>query len=113
MSYANETIMAIYEKELQANIGNLFSRIARSKVSKWSTQQALEAARRGDFDNIASFVPQRSDEPDQPDFLGLESTLDRAPDEIRQDMDETNLSNALQGIFKLLQNVHTPTPFPM
>ncbi|KAM0272462.1 hypothetical protein ACHAPA_002213 [Fusarium lateritium] len=103
MSYANETIMAIYEKELQANIGNLFSRTARSKGGNWSTQQSLEAARKGNFDNIASFVPQRSDEPDQPDFLGLESTLDRVPDEIRQDMDEINLSSALQGIFRLLQ----------
>ncbi|KAF4990384.1 hypothetical protein FGRMN_8519 [Fusarium graminum] len=106
MSYANESIMAIYEKELQANIGNLFSRISRTKLGKWSTFEAVEAARKGDFDNIGGFIPQRVDDPSQPDFLSLEAALNGAPSEIQQDMDEINLSNALRGIFELLREAN-------
>jgi methionyl-tRNA synthetase len=102
MGYSNEAIVAIYEKELQANIGNLFNRISRNKNFSWSTLGAVEAARNGEFDNINSIVPH---EVDSADFLSLESTLEGAPGTIRSDMDEINLSNALRGIFELLREV--------
>ncbi|SCB64836.1 hypothetical protein QX201_009122 [Fusarium graminearum] len=103
MSYSNESIMVIYEKELQANIGNLFNRISRNKNFSWSTLGAVQAARNGDFDNIESSVP-RGDA--APDFFSLESTLHDAPTTIRRDMDEINLSNALRGVFELLREAN-------
>ncbi|EKJ76884.1 hypothetical protein FPSE_03070 [Fusarium pseudograminearum CS3096] len=103
MSYSNESIMVIYEKELQANIGNLFNRISRNKNFSWSTLGAVQAARNGDFDNIESSVP-RGDA--VPDFFSLESTLNDAPTTIRRDMDEINLSNALRGVFELLREAN-------
>ncbi|KAF4969989.1 hypothetical protein FSARC_2892 [Fusarium sarcochroum] len=103
MSYANDFIIVAYEKELQANIGNLFNRISRNKTGKWSTLEAVEYARKGGFDNPASINPQ---EPGMPDFLSLESVLEKAPEAIRQDMDEINLSNALRGVFELLRETN-------
>ncbi|KAJ4024473.1 methionyl-tRNA synthetase [Fusarium irregulare] len=102
MSYSNESIMAIYEKELQANIGNLFNRISRNKNFAWSTKGSVEAARDGKFENLDSTVLQGT----EPDFMSLESTLENAPETIRRDMDEINLSNALRGIFELLREAN-------
>ncbi|KAF4453026.1 putative METHIONYL-TRNA SYNTHETASE, mitochondrial [Fusarium austroafricanum] len=103
MGYANEFIAAIYEKELQANIGNLFNRISRNKTGKWSTLEAVDCARKGGFDRIRNVLPQGSD---QPDFLSLERPLKRAPAEIRKDMDGIDLSGALRGIFELLRETN-------
>ncbi|KAF5018135.1 hypothetical protein F66182_9898 [Fusarium sp. NRRL 66182] len=112
MSYSNDSIIVAYEKELQANIGNLFNRISRNKTGKWSTLEAVENAQRGVFDNPSSFASQepgqldQPDQPDQPDLMSLESTLDSAPEAIRKDMDEINLSNALRGVFELLRETN-------
>ncbi|KAF9775006.1 hypothetical protein IL306_006929 [Fusarium sp. DS 682] len=102
MGYANEFIAAIYEKELQANIGNLFNRISRNRKGKWSTLEAVECARNGLF-NILRIFPKEKDEFK---FFHLENPLRIAPEGIRKDMDEINFSNALRGIFELLRETN-------
>ncbi|KAM0433960.1 hypothetical protein ACHAPT_003904 [Fusarium lateritium] len=103
MSYANDFIIVAYEKELQANIGNLFNRISRNKTGRWSTLEAAEYAREGKFDNIAGLAAQGSD---QADLLSLEPTLEAAPEKIRNEMDEINLSGALREVFELLRETN-------
>jgi methionyl-tRNA synthetase len=102
MSYANDFIIVAYEKELQANIGNLFNRISRNKTGRWSTLEATEFAREGKFNDIAGLASEG------PDLLSLESTLVTAPEKIRNEMDDINLSGALREVFELLRDVSVP-----
>jgi methionyl-tRNA synthetase len=99
MDYSNESIAAIYEKDLQANIGNLFSRISRVRNSKWCTIEAVEFARAGRFDNLSEVLPTH------PGYTSLEKSLKSLPEEIRQSMDNNHVSHALRGIFSLLRDV--------
>ncbi|KAJ4141935.1 methionyl-tRNA synthetase [Fusarium falciforme] len=100
MSYANDFIIVAYEKELQANIGNLFNRISRNKTGRWSTLEATEFAREGKFNDIAGLAAEG------PDLLSLESTLETAPEKIRNEMDDINLSGALREVFELLRDTN-------
>ncbi|EWG42796.1 methionyl-tRNA synthetase [Fusarium verticillioides 7600] len=100
--YANESIAAIYEKDLQANIGNLFNRIARVRKLAWSTTEAVEFAKAGRFENRGSFLPTESPHI----FLSLEKSLQSLPEEIRTHMDQNQVNHALQHIFWLLQDTN-------
>lgn len=103
--YANESIAAIYEKDLQANIGNLFNRIARVRKVAWSTIEAVEFAKAGRFENPGEILSTSS-----PIFISLEKSLQSLPEEIRTHMDQNQVNHALQHIFWLLQNVSIPCP---
>ncbi|KAF5669511.1 METHIONYL-TRNA mitochondrial [Fusarium denticulatum] len=100
--YANESIAAIYEKDLQANIGNLFNRIARVRKLAWSTTEAVEFAKAGRFENRGSFLPTESPHI----FLSLEKSLQSLPEVIRTHMDQNQVNHALQHIFWLLQDTN-------
>ncbi|KLO96636.1 putative METHIONYL-TRNA SYNTHETASE, mitochondrial [Fusarium fujikuroi] len=99
--YANESIAAIYEKDLQANIGNLFNRIARVRKVAWSTIEAVEFAKAGRFENLGEILSTSS-----PIFLSLEKSLQSLPEEIRTHMDQNQVNHALQHIFWLLQDTN-------
>ncbi|KAI1040242.1 hypothetical protein LB505_005374 [Fusarium chuoi] len=99
--YANESIAAIYEKDLQANVGNLFNRIARVRKVAWSTIEAVEFAKAGRFENPGEILPTSS-----PIFLSLEKSLQSLPGEIRTHMDQNQVNHALQHIFWLLQDTN-------
>lgn len=103
MDYANESIAAIYEKDLQANIGNLFNRISRVRNNKWSTIEAVELAKAGKFENLQEILPTTSP---GPDFLSLENSLQCLPEEIRTNMDNNQVNHALRCIFSLLQDTN-------
>ncbi|KAH6987927.1 tRNA synthetases class I (M)-domain-containing protein [Ilyonectria sp. MPI-CAGE-AT-0026] len=96
MGYSNDVIMAVYEKELQANIGNLFQRISRVKGGKWSTLEAVQWAQKG-FD-----IAQLESLPDATIYMSLETHLEKAPQEFRDQMDDINLSGAIREISQLL-----------
>ncbi|KAM5363098.1 hypothetical protein ACJZ2D_012200 [Fusarium nematophilum] len=102
MSYANDFIIVAYEKELQANIGNMFNRISANKTRRWSTLQSLEAARNGKFEKIEKIA--LTDE--GVDYMGLETALEMAPLAIRQEMDMINMGNALREVFDLLRETN-------
>ncbi|KAI1010366.1 hypothetical protein LB503_005065 [Fusarium chuoi] len=99
--YANESIAAIYEKDLQANIGNLFNRIARVRKVAWSTIEAVEFAKAGRFENPGEILSTSS-----PTFLSLEKSVQSLPEEIRTHMDQNQVNHALQHIFWLLQDTN-------
>ncbi|KAG4259485.1 methionyl-tRNA synthetase [Fusarium proliferatum] len=99
--YANESIAAIYEKDLQANIGNLLNRIARVRKVAWSTIEAVEFAKAGRFENPGEILSTSS-----PIFISLEKSLQSLPEEIRTHMDQNQVNHALQHIFWLLQNTN-------
>ncbi|CZR39028.1 putative METHIONYL-TRNA SYNTHETASE, mitochondrial [Fusarium proliferatum ET1] len=99
--YANESIAAIYEKDLQANIGNLFNRIARVRKVAWSTIEAVEFAKAGRFENPGEILSTSS-----PIFISLEKSLQSLPEEIRTHMDQNQVNHALQHIFWLLQDTN-------
>ncbi|KAF4956273.1 hypothetical protein FGADI_3850 [Fusarium gaditjirri] len=103
MDYANESIAAIYEKDLQSNIGNLFSRIARVRNAAWSTIEAVEFAKAGRFENIQETLPTV---PPGPDFLSLEKRLYISTESIRISMDSNQVNHALQLIFWLLKDTN-------
>ncbi|KAF5607419.1 methionyl-tRNA synthetase mitochondrial [Fusarium subglutinans] len=99
--YANEYIAAIYEKDLQANVGNLFNRIARVRKLAWSTTEAVGFAKAGRFENPTEILPTSS-----PMFLSLEKSLQSLPEEIRTHMDHNQVNHALHRIFSLLQDTN-------
>ena len=72
-----------------------------SSSSATGSGGSVEAARDGKFESLESTVLQGT----EPDFMSLEPALENAPETIRRDMDEINLSNALRGIFELLREV--------
>ncbi|KAF5632820.1 methionyl-tRNA synthetase mitochondrial [Fusarium sp. NRRL 52700] len=112
--YSNEYIAAIYEKDLQANVGNLFNRISRVRNSAWCTMEAVEYAKAGRFEDINEILPAGSPVlptgPLSPDlnlnFLTLEKGLQSRPEEIRLHMTENRVNDALRCIFWLLQDTN-------
>ncbi|KAF4977678.1 hypothetical protein FZEAL_5818, partial [Fusarium zealandicum] len=103
MSYSNENIIAAYEKELQANVGNLFQRLSRNKSGRWSTLEAVEYARNGKFDNLAGLEPQESE---LSELLSLESRLKNSPKVICEEMDKSNITGAVRELFELLRETN-------
>ena len=99
MSYSNELIGAVYAKELQANIGNLFYRIARPKVTaKWSTIEAVTAFRDGSLNEIPQHALERL-------YLSLDETLEQTSKQFYNEMEACNTAGAIREIFNLLREV--------
>ncbi|KAG5951187.1 hypothetical protein E4U53_003598 [Claviceps sorghi] len=100
MSYSNQLIGAVYAKDLQANIGNLFYRVARPKVNaKWSTLEAVSAFRDGAFQSM----PEAYSEPV---FTSLDEHLEKAPTAFCEEMDKCNTGGAIREIFNLLRETN-------
>ncbi|EQL02333.1 methionyl-tRNA synthetase [Ophiocordyceps sinensis CO18] len=92
MSYSNQLIGPVYLKELQANLGNLFYRIARPKVTgKWSTVEAVSAYRNDG-------AKKR--------YFSLEPHLERAASAFSDEMDKYNTSGAIREVFELLRETN-------
>ncbi|OAA56399.1 Methionyl-tRNA synthetase [Cordyceps fumosorosea ARSEF 2679] len=103
MSYSNDIIAAIYGKELQANIGNLFYRIAKPKsASGWSTKQAVEASNSGAFKNLDEVKTRE----EYAQFFSLEPFLARATDAVSKEMEDYNTSGAIREVFELLRETN-------
>ncbi|KAI9149524.1 putative methionine--tRNA ligase [Paramyrothecium foliicola] len=97
MDYSNNLIAAVYEKELQANIGNLFYRVARPKATgAWSTEEAVTARRNGDFKVLDEFFEL---EDTDPAWVSLESRLDEMPGRVIAEMDKLDPAGALRELF--------------
>lgn len=99
MSYSNQLIGSVYTKELQANIGNLFYRVARPKVTaKWSTVEAVSAFRDGVFQGICEKYSGQA-------FTSLDEHLEKAPAAFCEEMDKCNTAGAIREMFNLLREV--------
>ncbi|KAL6834993.1 tRNA synthetases class I (M) domain-containing protein [Trichoderma camerunense] len=104
MSYSNQLIGTVYVKELQANIGNLFYRIAKPKASvRWSTLEAVTAYRNGDL-NIWADKHGASDADAM--YFSLESHLAEKPVAFAKEMDDYDTSAAIREIFELLRETN-------
>lgn len=102
MGYSNQLIGAVYAKELQANIGNLFYRIARPKVTgKWSTLEAVTRFREGAFSKIP-------DHPSERLFSSLDECLAKTPKAFSEAMEAYDTGGAIREIFDLLREVSRP-----
>lgn len=99
MAYSNQLMEVVYAKELQANIGNLFQRIARPKTGKWSTYEATRAYREGKF--------QLSTE-DEERLAPLHESMTLVSSAVRDAMDGLNTAEAIDQIFNLLKEVSAP-----
>ncbi|KJZ74989.1 hypothetical protein HIM_05475 [Hirsutella minnesotensis 3608] len=99
MSYSNRLINAKYVKDLQANIGNLFYRIARPKVTgSWSTAEAVAEFRIHFFDPVVS----TKDNEDAPkEFFTLERPLQNTTPAFVTAMNNLDTSSALRNVYEL------------
>ncbi|KAF4120699.1 methionyl-tRNA synthetase [Geosmithia morbida] len=98
MDYSNDTIYAIYVKELQASLGNLYYRVARPKAAKnWSTRDALDSFVAGDFKAC-------KENPDDPGthYSRLEANIDAVASKFQKHMDEHDISGAIGQVYDLL-----------
>lgn len=103
MSYSNESIMSIYQKDLAANIGNLFNRIARAKGNNtWTTERAVRCAREDGFKLITQLADTY---PAEMGFMGMESILENVTSAYRKEMDAVQPSAAIREIYELLREV--------
>jgi methionyl-tRNA synthetase len=96
MEFSNQLLAAVYAKELQANIGNLFQRVARQKTGKWSTYEACQAYRDGKFKIV---------DEDDGNLGALHKAMMLAPSCIRDAMDSLNTAEATDQVFNLLKEV--------
>ncbi|UKZ46168.1 hypothetical protein TrVGV298_000367 [Trichoderma virens] len=104
MSYSNQLIGTIYVKELQANIGNLFYRIAKPKASvRWSTLEAVTAYRNGEL-NI--WAEKHSPSDADATYFSLEGHLAEKPVAFAKEMDDYDTSGAIREIFELLRETN-------
>ncbi|KAM3479508.1 hypothetical protein MY5147_001703 [Beauveria neobassiana] len=103
MSYSNDIISAIYGKELQANIGNLFYRIAKPKgAAGWSTRKAVASSNSGAFKELDE-VRHKAE---YAQFFSLESTLRQASDAFSKEMEDYNTGGAIREAFELLRDTN-------
>lgn len=96
MSYSNQLIAPIYAKELQANIGNLFQRVARPRRANYSVTEAVVAYKEGKC---------RASGASGCDFAALESSLRNTPDLVKEAMDNMDTGTAVRHIYELLREV--------
>ncbi|KAK2608748.1 methionyl-tRNA synthetase [Conoideocrella luteorostrata] len=100
MSYSNQLIGSVYVKELQANIGNLFYRIARPKVTaKWSTLEAVATYREGGFNEMHEHQSEQL-------FHSLDEHLEKTPPAFYEEMENCNTGGAIREIFNLLRETN-------
>lgn len=111
MSYSNDVIAGIYIKELQANIGNLFYRIAKPKANtRWSLKDAVAVYRNGGFEDLSgSTTPTRgsndSDGAVATKYTMLESHLAGIRKGFSEEMNDFNTGGAIREVFNLLREV--------
>lgn len=103
MGYSNDVIGSVYVKELQANIGNLFYRIARPKANtRWSTKEAVTTFRNGGFEQLSNSGAQSEEEQK---YFSLETHLAKATEAFSEEMADYNTGGAIREIFNLLREV--------
>jgi methionyl-tRNA synthetase len=103
MNFDNDTINKCYLKDLQANIGNLYYRTARSKKANgWSTLEAVKARRDGNFAALDEFFSR----PDtNPMWFGMEAPLKAFPRRFSDKMDALDPAAALRELFDFMREV--------
>lgn len=97
MSYDNDLVVRVYEKDLAANIGNLFNRIAKVRGNKWSTNKSTQRAANGDFKDIKRILKERNFK-----AVALRSRVDLAVVDFKEYMDDFLPNRAVAVIFDLL-----------
>jgi methionyl-tRNA synthetase len=103
MDFSNDMFGTTYEKELQANIGNLFYRVARPKASSsWSTEEAVRYRREGKYAALGEFFAL---EDTNPLWTSLEGRLEEVPQLFAQKMNELDPASALRELFLLMRDV--------
>lgn len=102
MGYSNDIIGSVYIKELQANIGNLFYRIAKPKGAlAWSTESAVAAFKNGEFDELVEEGNAAADSK----FFSLEPFLADVTSAFSKEMDDFNTGGAIREAFSLMREV--------
>ena len=96
MEYSNQLLQAVYAKELQANIGNLYQRIARPKNRKWSTFEACGWYSEGKLQLTTD---------GEGDLATLHRNLLRLPQSVKEAMDSLNTAEAIDQLFTILKEV--------
>lgn len=105
MSYSNDLVMTVYEKDLAANIGNLFNRISKARGARWSTKEAVQSASNGDFKDIARILKDRTAKPLDVDALALQKSVGETVTSFVGFMNEMLPNRALGATFDLLSEV--------
>ena len=106
MDYSNRIIEAIYTKELQATLGNLYYRVFRPKSDKsWSTRGILQTY--GGFQDQAYVMDKVESEKG---LSSLDVYIDKTPKRVARYMRAKNIAKALDYIFTLLQEVACLVP---
>ncbi len=102
MGYSNDIIASVYIKELQANVGNLFYRIAKPKGAlAWSTESAVAAFKTGEFDDLAENGTAAADSK----YFSLEPFLADVTSAFSKEMDDFNTGGAIREVFTLMREV--------
>lgn len=106
MDYSNENMSMVYLKELQANIGNLYLRVARPKSNrtpKWTTREAIEAKINGSIEKNRVL-----DNPAAPQthYSYLEPYLESIPSEFAAKMDDHDIQGAIGEVTKLMMEAN-------
>ena len=96
MEYSNQLLQAVYAKELQANIGNLYQRIARPKNRKWSIFEACGWYSEGKLQLTTD---------GEGDLATLHRNLLRLPQSVKEAMDSLNTAEAIDQLFTILKEV--------
>lgn len=102
MDYSNDTILALYTKDLRSNIGNLFHRAARPKSNnRWSSREVVESYFNGAFTEEHNQL-----DPDQSwKCSDLEEHITQKVATAVEAMDNHDPGAAINEIFHLLAEV--------
>ncbi|PHH79509.1 hypothetical protein CDD80_4620 [Ophiocordyceps camponoti-rufipedis] len=101
MNYSNQLVAHVYVKQLQANLGNLYYRVAKPKVTNaWRVSNAVEMYAAGGFEGMSDQAK------DEPAYAELRPELKRVTAAFSFNMHNCDLQSAVKEIRYLLQNTN-------
>jgi methionyl-tRNA synthetase len=101
--YSNDLVHTVYTKELQANLGNAYYRVARPKgKTAWATRNAVNAYCDGAFETHSDL--NNSARPEL-HFTALDEPLGRVGQAFTEHMDKIDIPSAIREVTDLLTEV--------
>ncbi|KAG9250258.1 tRNA synthetases class I (M)-domain-containing protein [Emericellopsis atlantica] len=102
--YSNDLVHTVYTKELQANLGNAYYRVARPKgKTAWSTRSAVDAYCDGVFETHRHLNDKARPELH---FTALDESLSRVSQDFAGLMDKHDIPSAIRGVTDLLTELN-------